>query len=468
MSKTFLFYDIETSGLNKAFDQVLQFAAIRTDETLMPLETYEYLVKVSRDTLPDPEAILVHHLVPEVCAEGESEAEVIRHIHALMNVPGTVSLGYNTLGFDDEFLRFSFFRHLLTPYTHQYAEGCGRADLYPIVLLYYLFRHDHLNWPEVEGRLSMKLENLNKANQLASGRAHTALADVQATLALAQRLREDEAMWQYALGYFDKAEACRRIAALPACHDYPEGQLGVVVEGGLGAVVQFHAPVLVLGQHRVYRNQVILLRLDHFSAERFHADGVQNMGSCIMRKKYSESRLIIPFNRGESRWDAGKSKTIQATIRWCVNHPQAIHDLAAYYTDLTYPNVPECDASACLYQIGFPERETLKQYALFWTLTPQRRLDLVAQLPHHAQCCAERLLWRQDSALFEDAASSNLDQYCAKLRGEGAPLVDYRGQTARTAQTVRQRITELLDTASVEQKALLESYSTWLMETWQV
>lgn len=468
MAKTFLFYDIETSGLNKAFDQVLQFAAIRTDESLTPLETHEYLVKVSRDTVPDPEAMLVHHLSPEVCAEGDSEADVIRRIHALMNVPGTVSLGYNTLGFDDEFLRFSFFRHLLTPYTHQYAEGCGRADLYPIVLLYYLFRQDHLNWPEVEGRLSMKLEHLNQANQLASGRAHTALADVQATLALAQRLREDEAMWQYALGYFDKAESYRRIAALPACHGYPSGQLGGVVEGGLGAVMQFHAPVLVLGQHRVYRNQVILLRLDHFSAERFHADGVQNMGSCIIRKKYSESRLIIPFNRVESFWDADKSRAIQETIHWCVKHPQAIHDLAAHYTGLTYPHVPECDASASLYQVGFPEPETLKHYALFWTLAPQRRLELIAQLPRHAQCCAERLLWREDPALFEGAASSDLGQYCSKLRGEGVPLVDYRGQAARTAQTVRQRMTELLNTASVEQKRLLESYSIWLMETWQV
>jgi exodeoxyribonuclease I len=31
MAETFLFYDIETTGLSRAFDQILEFAAIRTD-----------------------------------------------------------------------------------------------------------------------------------------------------------------------------------------------------------------------------------------------------------------------------------------------------------------------------------------------------------------------------------------------------------------------------------------------------
>ena len=72
-TKTFLFYDIETSGLNKAFDQVLEFAAIRTDAALNPIETHECLVQVSRDTLPDPHAVLVHHLTPQACANGQVE-----------------------------------------------------------------------------------------------------------------------------------------------------------------------------------------------------------------------------------------------------------------------------------------------------------------------------------------------------------------------------------------------------------
>jgi len=41
MKKTYLFYDTETTGLNKSFDQVLQFAAIRTDLDLNEIERHE-------------------------------------------------------------------------------------------------------------------------------------------------------------------------------------------------------------------------------------------------------------------------------------------------------------------------------------------------------------------------------------------------------------------------------------------
>ena len=38
---TYLFYDLETTGLNPCFDQVLQFAAIRTDLSLNEIERHE-------------------------------------------------------------------------------------------------------------------------------------------------------------------------------------------------------------------------------------------------------------------------------------------------------------------------------------------------------------------------------------------------------------------------------------------
>ena len=40
---TYLFYDLETTGLNPCFDQVLQFAAIRTDLSLNEIERHEIL-----------------------------------------------------------------------------------------------------------------------------------------------------------------------------------------------------------------------------------------------------------------------------------------------------------------------------------------------------------------------------------------------------------------------------------------
>src|SRR5689334_3451523 len=131
MQKTFLFYDIETTGLNKCFDQVLQFAAIRTDLNLHELERHEINVRLNPDVIPSPQALLTHRIPIHETQQGIPEITAIKKIHALFNQPGTISLGYNTLGFDDEFLRFSFYRNLLEPYTHQYANNCNRMDLYP-------------------------------------------------------------------------------------------------------------------------------------------------------------------------------------------------------------------------------------------------------------------------------------------------------------------------------------------------
>ena len=106
MTQTYLFYDIETTGLNKCFDQIVQFAAIRTDLNLKELSRHEFSVKLNCDVIPAPAAIITHRIGVKHFQEGISELEAIQKIHALLNTPGTISVGYNSLGFDDEFLRF--------------------------------------------------------------------------------------------------------------------------------------------------------------------------------------------------------------------------------------------------------------------------------------------------------------------------------------------------------------------------
>src|SRR3990167_11322654 len=199
MTATYLFYDIETTGLNKCFDQVIQFAAIRTDLTLKEIERHEIRIKLNRDVIPAPEAMMIHRMCIADMQEGLSEVEGIRQIHRLLNTPETISVGYNTLGFDDEFLRFSFYRNLLPPYTHQFNNQCGRMDMYPILTLYYLFKNEILKWPVDNDKISLKLENINLENQLFQGQAHHAMTDVEATFALAKKLKQDEKMWGYVI-----------------------------------------------------------------------------------------------------------------------------------------------------------------------------------------------------------------------------------------------------------------------------
>ena len=119
MMKTYLFYDIETTGLNPAFDQILTFASIRTDKEFNEIERHSIVIQLRPDIVPSPHAFIVHRLSYDELKAGMSEYEAVKKIHKILNRPGTISLGYNTLRFDDEFLRFAFYRNLLDPYTHQ-------------------------------------------------------------------------------------------------------------------------------------------------------------------------------------------------------------------------------------------------------------------------------------------------------------------------------------------------------------
>ena len=134
MGLNWFFYDVESSDLNKVFGQILQFAAIRTDEDFNEIECHEFFVRLNRDTLPSPDAVLVHRLLPDDLAKGKTEYDALKVIHELVNLPGTMNGGYNTLGYDDDVLRFGFYRNFLTPYTHGFANGCKRFDLFPMLL----------------------------------------------------------------------------------------------------------------------------------------------------------------------------------------------------------------------------------------------------------------------------------------------------------------------------------------------
>jgi exodeoxyribonuclease-1 len=50
----FVIYDLETTGLNKRFDQILQFAAVHTDANLEVQERVEFEGRLRPHILPSP------------------------------------------------------------------------------------------------------------------------------------------------------------------------------------------------------------------------------------------------------------------------------------------------------------------------------------------------------------------------------------------------------------------------------
>lgn len=194
-NQTFFFYDLETSGLNPKEDRIMQFAGQRTDLELNPIgEPVNILVKMQNDTLPSPGAIAVTGITPQKTVEdGLNEAEFCRYLQDEIFTENTIALGYNSVRFDDEFMRHLFWRNFYDPYEWEWKDGRSRWDMLDVVRLTRALRPEGINWPfREDGKPTNRLELITKLNEIEHEHAHDALADVFATIAVAKLIKEKQ------------------------------------------------------------------------------------------------------------------------------------------------------------------------------------------------------------------------------------------------------------------------------------
>ncbi|WP_017914977.1 exodeoxyribonuclease I [Xanthomonas sp. SHU 308] len=259
MPDSFLFYDLETFGADPRRTRIAQFAAVRTDAELNVIEEpISFFVKPADDLLPSPVATLITGIAPQqALREGVSEAEAFARIAEQMARPQTCTLGYNSLRFDDEFVRHGLFRNFYDPYEREWRNGNSRWDLLDMLRLMHALRPEGIVWPQREdGATSFKLEQLALANGVRDGDAHEALSDVYATIGMARHFRRSQPrLWEYALKLRDKrfcGSLLDAVAMQPVLHvsmRYPAARLCA-------------APVLPLARHPRIDSRVLVFDLE--------------------------------------------------------------------------------------------------------------------------------------------------------------------------------------------------------------
>jgi exodeoxyribonuclease-1 len=226
-STSLYFYDLETTGTNPRSGRIMQFAGQRTDLDLDPIgDPHNILIALTEDVLPDPDAILVTGITPQqTIAEGTTEADFLKTFTEEIATPGTIFLGYNTIRFDDEFMRCLHYRNFYDPYQWQWKDGRSRWDLLDVVRMTRALRPEGINWPvDKEGQATNRLELLTKVNGLDHQNAHDALNDVRATIALARLLREKQPkLFDWLLKVRDK-QSVRQLATAGKPFVYSSGK----------------------------------------------------------------------------------------------------------------------------------------------------------------------------------------------------------------------------------------------------
>lgn len=215
MSHTFFFYDLETSGLNPREARIMQFAGQRTDMDLHPIgEPVNVLIRLSDDILPEPGAIMVTGITPQqTLADGIGEPEFCKLLSDEICGDDTITVGFNSVRFDDEFVRHTLWRNFYDPYEWCWSNGRSRWDMLDVVRMVRALRPDGIKWPvDADGKAVNKLELLAKENGLLHAKAHDALSDVEALIAMAKLIKEKQPkMFDYLRTMRDKREVLKLV-----------------------------------------------------------------------------------------------------------------------------------------------------------------------------------------------------------------------------------------------------------------
>ena len=252
---SFVFFDTETTGLKRGFDQIVHFAAVRTDANLDEVARFETRSRLQPHVLPHPSALRTNGLPIERLTDTNlpSHYAMVGDIRrTLMSWSPAIFVGFNSIRFDEEMLRNALFQCLYPAYLTSNHRNC-RADALSLVMAADAVSPAQLVVPvSEEGRRTFRLHHLAAANGVAHARAHDALSDVLATVELCRLVyQRSPELWQRFVRFSNKATVA----------DFVDAEDGFVLTEFFGGQA-YHAPVVCIGVDPDQANGRICLSLN--------------------------------------------------------------------------------------------------------------------------------------------------------------------------------------------------------------
>ncbi|MDC0473016.1 exodeoxyribonuclease I [Pelagibacteraceae bacterium] len=210
----FIFYDFETSSSNKHWGQIIQIGAILTNDNFEELDRFDARCRLSPGIIPEAMALIVNKSSPQMLKSSNlSHYEMIRQFTDVIKRWGKATyIGFNSIEFDEEFLRSTLFQTLEYPYLTS-TNGNTRGDMLSLARAANLYYPNTLkNSINAKGNAVYKLDQMAPLNGIAHGDAHSAIGDVEATVGVAKIIANKAPnVWKASLLTIDKTQSLELI-----------------------------------------------------------------------------------------------------------------------------------------------------------------------------------------------------------------------------------------------------------------
>ncbi len=271
----YVFYDFETSGLNYYFDQPIQLAAKLVDDNFTVLDEINEKCRLRDGVIPSPTAMLITKTDLHELEKKQSFYEFMDKVYKkFCSWTPAIFIGYNNINFDEKFLRSSFYHSLYAPYLTNTNDN-SRSDLFKIILTICNLKKPYLNIPidQSKGRKILKLEALAKNNKIKHDFAHDAMSDVDATLRLAQLIKDNDCeLWDHVMIFRNHSKVGAFIEKNKICIMPPTNASGD------------YTPVYYLTSNPDNQKEMVFYNLDHELTDEIITSRTRSIGGLFRSK----------------------------------------------------------------------------------------------------------------------------------------------------------------------------------------
>ena len=189
-----VFYDTETTGIQKDFSQILQCGSVLTNSSLDTLDEQNIGCAPLPWVIPQPMAMITNKKI-DLFNSNISHYQMMKDLQLQWKEWSaqnpSIFITYNGHAFDEELVRRQFFWNLLEPYTTN-TNGNGRLDLMLMIHNIAAFFSDEESMPLFEGGpgISYKLEHLAIEHGIDAGDAHDAIADCNLMIEMCKIIKQ--------------------------------------------------------------------------------------------------------------------------------------------------------------------------------------------------------------------------------------------------------------------------------------